>query len=346
MNPFACLVFFFFCSLVYFLLCFAYKPSILLPTHSVFYIEKGCGASNALLRLLNLLVIWGFHGVSYTLIDMFILMNVRSAFLKLRKVLDSVRQYREAERQLRVLYPDATKEDLENADDNCAICREHMDSAKRLPCGHFFHQACLQQWMKYRSICPTCRYDLVAARPAAEANAPNNNDGVVLGANGGPLPPGAGGVRAPQPVQDGGANRLFQFNTRGWFNWLPQVAFEVRSGAHAGHGAHAQHMHHHHLHHQQHQQALLRQLLQVQQQQLQQQGQGQPNVELQQQHQHINNLVQAQQQNENNEENVAMLVEMFPSVPRDVVVDRLEQSASVEAAIDSLVAYNAELPNQ
>ena len=34
----------------------------------------------------------------------------------------------------------ATQEDLELNADDCAICWERMESARKLPCGHLFHK--------------------------------------------------------------------------------------------------------------------------------------------------------------------------------------------------------------
>ncbi|XP_028068714.1 uncharacterized protein LOC114271287 [Camellia sinensis] len=42
--------------------------------------------------------------------------------------------------------PDATLEEIEAYDDECAICREPMAKAKRLSCKHLFHLTCLRSW--------------------------------------------------------------------------------------------------------------------------------------------------------------------------------------------------------
>eukprot|EP00747_Dinoflagellata_sp_TGD_P167695 gnl/TRDRNA2_/TRDRNA2_192578_c0_seq1.p1 gnl/TRDRNA2_/TRDRNA2_192578_c0~~gnl/TRDRNA2_/TRDRNA2_192578_c0_seq1.p1 ORF type:complete len:386 (+),score=77.56 gnl/TRDRNA2_/TRDRNA2_192578_c0_seq1:70-1227(+) len=47
------------------------------------------------------------------------------------------------------------------ADTNCQICMEDFkegDELKTLPCFHIFHAACIDQWLKVNSICPTCRH--------------------------------------------------------------------------------------------------------------------------------------------------------------------------------------------
>ncbi|XP_028091273.1 E3 ubiquitin protein ligase RIN2-like isoform X2 [Camellia sinensis] len=42
--------------------------------------------------------------------------------------------------------PDATPEEIEAYDDECAICREPMAKVKRLSCKHLFHLTCLRSW--------------------------------------------------------------------------------------------------------------------------------------------------------------------------------------------------------
>lgn len=37
-------------------------------------------------------------------------------------------------------YPPASAEDLSQNSDNCAICWEKMESARKLPCSHLFHK--------------------------------------------------------------------------------------------------------------------------------------------------------------------------------------------------------------
>lgn len=51
----------------------------------------------------------------------------------------------------------ATKEDLEKNVDDCAICWDEMDSARKLPCGHLFHNSCLFSWLEQDISCPICR---------------------------------------------------------------------------------------------------------------------------------------------------------------------------------------------
>ncbi|VDK54985.1 unnamed protein product [Anisakis simplex] len=57
-------------------------------------------------------------------------------------------------------YREATQDELYSLTDWCAICWEKMDSARRLPCTHYFHEWCLVGWLEQDSSCPTCRLNL------------------------------------------------------------------------------------------------------------------------------------------------------------------------------------------
>lgn len=57
-------------------------------------------------------------------------------------------------------FPMANKEDLDKNSDDCAICWDEMESARKLPCGHLFHNSCLRSWLEQDTSCPTCRTSL------------------------------------------------------------------------------------------------------------------------------------------------------------------------------------------
>jgi len=71
----------------------------------------------------------------------------------------------------------ATAEELDKNSDNCAICWEKMDSARKLPCGHLFHNGCLQSWMEQEPSCPTCRLSLTLGHNQSMPMNSSNNGG-------------------------------------------------------------------------------------------------------------------------------------------------------------------------
>merc|ERR1719401_2763741 len=57
--------------------------------------------------------------------------------------------------------------DDERQPDECSICQDSFDAEKpikRTPCGHYFHEECLGNWLgNFARSCPLCRNDLEEA---------------------------------------------------------------------------------------------------------------------------------------------------------------------------------------
>lgn len=119
--------------------------------------------------------IWRFHGMAFHLVDAVIFLNIRalgSAIIK------RIRGFIKLTRALHTLHgalPDASAEELESYDDECAICREPMAKAKKLTCNHLFHLACLRSWLDQglseTYSCPTCRRPLFTVRSESSTRA-------------------------------------------------------------------------------------------------------------------------------------------------------------------------------
>lgn len=59
----------------------------------------------------------------------------------------------------------------EEAAQDCAVCKDGIaqgELATRLPCGHFYHGACIGPWLEIRNSCPVCRYELPTDDPEYE----------------------------------------------------------------------------------------------------------------------------------------------------------------------------------
>lgn len=51
---------------------------------------------------------------------------------------------------------------------SCAVCLgdfERFDTLRRLPCGHHFHRACIDKWLKKNKVCPLCLQDIEVQPP-------------------------------------------------------------------------------------------------------------------------------------------------------------------------------------
>jgi hypothetical protein len=91
---------------------------------------------------------------------------IRQMYYTFRRFLDFVRDislWRRATVNFDDRYPNVTQAELleQNSDDVCIICREQIDVGKRLPCGHVLHAECLQDWLRRKQICPTCRVSVL-----------------------------------------------------------------------------------------------------------------------------------------------------------------------------------------
>nr|CAG4640752.1 EOG090X03TK [Eulimnadia texana] len=119
------------------------------------------------------------------------LFAVRPMYLAMRsfkKSFTDIVLSRRAIRNLNTLYPDASADDLANSDSVCIICREEMTTgAKKLPCNHIFHAACLRSWFQRQQTCPTCRLEVLRPTPPT-----------VTPPRAGAVPPQA--AAAPQPA--------------------------------------------------------------------------------------------------------------------------------------------------
>lgn len=43
----------------------------------------------------------------------------------------------------------------------CQCCYEKGDCMRKLPCGHYFHKDCVDQWLHSKDFCPYCRQSIV-----------------------------------------------------------------------------------------------------------------------------------------------------------------------------------------
>ncbi|XP_041007635.1 E3 ubiquitin protein ligase RIN2-like isoform X1 [Juglans microcarpa x Juglans regia] len=127
-----------------------------------------------LMALSHYVHIWWLHGMAFHLVDAILFLNIRALLSALLKRIKGFIKLREALGALHAALPNATAEELQAFEDECAICREPMAKAKKLHCKHLFHLACLRSWLDQGSsetyTCPTCRKPLFVGRPPNEAN--------------------------------------------------------------------------------------------------------------------------------------------------------------------------------
>ncbi|XP_024518489.1 E3 ubiquitin protein ligase RIN2 isoform X1 [Selaginella moellendorffii] len=116
------------------------------------------------LALGHCLHIWWLRGLAFQVVDAILFLNLRALLSAILKRIKGFMRMRTAMSTLQGALPDATQEELLAYDDDCAICKEPMVKAKRLPCAHLFHLSCLRSWLDQGLAdtysCPTCRRPL------------------------------------------------------------------------------------------------------------------------------------------------------------------------------------------
>ncbi|GAB5372491.1 hypothetical protein AAMO2058_001670300 [Amorphochlora amoebiformis] len=182
------------------------------------YIEFVAECTTQVITLAHFVHVWTVYGVSFTLIDLFLFMNMRSVFVDLMKRVATFKNYRSAMLEIQRSFPIATDLELKS-NSKCAICLDNMAVAKKLPCGHLFHKHCLEQWIKFKRICPCCRASITKGRNTPARPPPGGPAGVSAL----PAPP-------PPPQPQYGLRRsrsILSFDSQNWGSWLPSITFDV-----------------------------------------------------------------------------------------------------------------------
>nr|KJB06101.1 hypothetical protein B456_001G0485001 [Gossypium raimondii] len=127
-------------------------------------------------------LIWWLHGMAFHLADAVLFLNIRALLTAIVKRIKGFIKLRMALGALHAALPDATSEEIQAYDDECAICRESMAKAKKLHCNHLFHLSCLRSWLDQglneAYSCPTCRKPLFLGRTENEVNSRQINPGL------------------------------------------------------------------------------------------------------------------------------------------------------------------------
>eukprot|EP00117_Sycon_ciliatum_P047219 scpid61894/ scgid4385/ E3 ubiquitin-protein ligase AMFR; Autocrine motility factor receptor, isoform 2; RING finger protein 45; gp78 len=106
---------------------------------------------------------------------------LRQSIQRFGKLRQQRRNYRTVLTSLSERCRVATAEELRELQDNCAICWEEFSAetagVQKLPCGHYFHTACLISWMEHDITCPTCRTSLLDNQPGSQRAIGQNRPG-------------------------------------------------------------------------------------------------------------------------------------------------------------------------
>ncbi|XP_064467008.1 E3 ubiquitin-protein ligase AMFR-like isoform X2 [Ornithodoros turicata] len=167
------------------------------------------------------MLLWG--NIFLSMASLVILMQLRYLFYEIQRRVKKHKNYLRVVKHMEANYPMATVEELEKNSDDCAICWDHMESARKLPCGHLFHNSCLRSWLEQDTSCPTCRMSLSEhGAPDLSANAEDEgrNTALLLGALGAQ-------DDTPRHPQNTTTNHFFHFDGSRYVSWLPSFSVEV-----------------------------------------------------------------------------------------------------------------------
>ncbi|GJP77346.1 hypothetical protein CLOP_g7755 [Closterium sp. NIES-67] len=203
----------------------------------LFNVSFTADASSTLLTLAHCALVWLIRGFSFSVIDLVLFFNIRTLLAALSTRVAGFLRWHAALRLLRSTFPDASPAQITAFADDCAICREPLSSAKRLPCGHLFHLSCLRSWLEHGSqapySCPTCRRPLDSLPPhvLSSLSPPPQPPSAAAAA------PAVGAIRPPQePAWEAGWNQGGRGGEGGWgrsilfFFYLPKGDAVQRRG--------------------------------------------------------------------------------------------------------------------
>lgn len=161
------------------------------------------------------MLLWG--NIFLSMASLVICMQLRFLFYEFKRRLNRHKNYRKVVQNIEARFPMATEEEITDHNDNCAVCWEKMESSRKLPCGHLFHNACLLSWLEQDTSCPTCRMSLSEGQQGdPNGNVADNNGDARPNV---PHPP-------PQPNPQT-TNHFFHFDGSRYVSWLPSFSVEV-----------------------------------------------------------------------------------------------------------------------
>ncbi|XP_036399651.1 E3 ubiquitin-protein ligase AMFR-like [Megalops cyprinoides] len=159
-----------------------------------------------------------FGNIWLSMASLVIFMQLRYLFHEVQRRIRRHKNYLRVIDNMEARFAVATPEELTANNDDCAICWDSMQAARKLPCGHLFHNSCLRSWLEQDTSCPTCRMSL----NISEGNrARDDRQREPLDDN---MGPGPGPEARPHLNQH---NHFFHFDGSRIASWLPSFSVEV-----------------------------------------------------------------------------------------------------------------------
>ncbi|NWR87977.1 AMFR ligase, partial [Furnarius figulus] len=159
-----------------------------------------------------------FGNIWLSMASLVIFMQLRYLFHEVQRRIRRHKNYLRVVGNMEARFAVATPEELAVNNDDCAICWDSMQSARKLPCGHLFHNSCLRSWLEQDTSCPTCRMSLniTDSHHVREDHQRENLDENMV-----PVAAAEGRPRLNQH------NHFFHFDGSRIASWLPSFSVEV-----------------------------------------------------------------------------------------------------------------------
>ncbi|XP_071613193.1 E3 ubiquitin-protein ligase AMFR isoform X1 [Heliangelus exortis] len=159
-----------------------------------------------------------FGNIWLSMASLVIFMQLRYLFHEVQRRIRRHKNYLRVVGNMEARFAVATPEELAANNDDCAICWDSMQSARKLPCGHLFHNSCLRSWLEQDTSCPTCRMSLniTDSHHVREDHQRENLDENLV-----PVAVAEGRPRLNQH------NHFFHFDGSRIASWLPSFSVEV-----------------------------------------------------------------------------------------------------------------------
>uniref|UniRef100_A0A674EKA2 E3 ubiquitin-protein ligase AMFR n=1 Tax=Salmo trutta TaxID=8032 RepID=A0A674EKA2_SALTR len=163
-----------------------------------------------------------FGNIWLSMASLVIFMQLRYLFHEVQRRIRRHKNYLRVINNMEARFAVATAEELVANSDDCAICWDTMQTARKLPCGHLFHNSCLRSWLEQDTSCPTCRMSLNISGDGGPARGQQQGAGLPLENN---LGPGGPAADARQHLNQ--HNHFFHFDGSRIASWLPSFSVEV-----------------------------------------------------------------------------------------------------------------------
>ncbi|XP_035251783.1 E3 ubiquitin-protein ligase AMFR-like [Anguilla anguilla] len=161
-----------------------------------------------------------FGNIWLSMASLVIFMQLRYLFHEVQRRIRRHKNYLRVISSMEARFAVASAEELAVNGDDCAICWDSMQSARKLPCGHLFHNSCLRSWLEQDTSCPTCRMSLnITEGSRAQAAPPGEPQDNAAGP--------AGPAPDPRPPRFSLHNHFFHFDGSRIASWLPSFSVEV-----------------------------------------------------------------------------------------------------------------------